>query len=415
MKEKRLNKSFVFLVAFFYAALVAGLFVLFLNVLAPEKDAPPNAAGAAGAAALPFPGKIFPEGNESWRGGEAAASKAAEAAPPRESGTDPRENPASAFKGAPRPPAAAEFSALSGMVEALSGGKAMLEDVFLTEEGPAGLVIRAYSRVWKGPVGRMVLAFYFPESGVLSLGPVLGPKGGVMQSKYFSKVAERALSGVSGVGDEAKKDFYVFIDPLCPESRGFLESPEFKRLTERGLKPFIVPVALLNGSLPYGESYLATGSLNPDPDVLTLRKLMYEWMGNEEDYLKDPVPDDPKKWLGPSRVMENTFRLRSLGVNGNPPASPSVAYRLDGEVRLVAGPPDEKELKLMETSLFSPLPQAGGIQKNRAGKHPKKDARVKAGEASKETEDGAPGKREKPVRKAEEDASESPFGPAPRP
>jgi hypothetical protein len=154
---------------------------------------------------------------------------------------------------------------------------------------------------------------------------------------------EKSLQGVYGVGVREKNGLYVFLDLLCPAGNALARSKELSELLSGGIKAYFVPIAIINGSIPYGETFLATENLDLDPKVLNVRKLMYSWLGKEEERLSVPIPSDPRDWFGPSIVLENTYRLRSLFQGSGAVASPTILYRKDGKLKVIQGVPSARE------------------------------------------------------------------------
>jgi hypothetical protein len=197
-----------------------------------------------------------------------------------------------------------------------------------------------------------------------------------LRTIHHSKLTERTLSwfqGVGGPGRGAQKELYVFLDPLCPAGVALAKGRELKGIEALGIRPFLVPIAIINGSIPHGEAFLATGSLTPDKEVLFLRKLMFEWADDEEGRLRLPVPKDPKEWFGPSMVMENTYRFRSL-LQGTPGlVSPTVIYPVGNKLKVIQGYPTKAEFLRMQKDLrpvkgmaLDPVAKAGEAKRAKA-------------------------------------------------
>ena len=125
-------------------------------------------------------------------------------------------------------------------------------------------------------------------------------------------------------------------------------------LEAAGISPYYVPVAIFDGSLPYGETFLATGNIIPDPKVLAVRRLMYDWAeGEEAERLSRPVPENVS---GPSMVIENTYRWRSLFQGGEPMVSPTLVWMKGSELRVVRGFPVDAEFSRIASDLRPELP-----------------------------------------------------------
>jgi hypothetical protein len=177
-----------------------------------------------------------------------------------------------------------------------------------------------------------------------------------MYAKYRSKVTVRALKSLIGVSRSPKAaELYVIFDLLCPEGKALAQSRELKGLEDLGIGPLMVPVALKNGSVPYGEAFLATGKVDMDPEAIHLGKLMYEWTGGEELRLAAPNPPGPRAWFGPSAVMENTYRFRSIFNGSSEVSSPTVIWMTESSVKMVEGFPSKKAWREMREDLEGSL------------------------------------------------------------
>jgi hypothetical protein len=142
-----------------------------------------------------------------------------------------------------------------------------------------------------------------------------------------------------------KKLLFVFFDPLCPYSKALLKGPLPKLLDDFGAASLWVPVSLLKGSLPYGESFLRTGSL---PEM---RK-------GGEDLGRETIRGSSfkKTWSRLSldaaeMVRKNTLNFAGLFPEGEA-ASPVLIYKEGGELRVLKGVPEDKDLEKMKIEPF---------------------------------------------------------------
>ncbi|MDR1165829.1 MAG: hypothetical protein LBO66_08185 [Deltaproteobacteria bacterium] len=279
-----------------------------------------------------------------------------------------------AEKNAAAPPAPWTAAELSARVLSFSRGKAFLEFSFLTEEGLTGAIIRGKNPVTGEPTDKEIVGF-FQRDGSLSIGAFFDARGENMSRKYHNVPLAFNLMSLNGRLFDGENfaptglfEFYgqnppgapklprileervfIFFDPLCPHGQKAIAEENTRALRALGKTPVLVPIATLEGSLVYGERYLATGDLNPSVDELLPEKLFFlnspDSAGAREIWGRahGPLPQ-PEDWSGPSRVLENTWRLRALLGDGAPLASPVWAWLEEGNLRTLVGSRDADEL-----------------------------------------------------------------------
>jgi hypothetical protein len=248
-----------------------------------------------------------------------------------------------------------QLARLTRELDSLSGGRILVESAFRTEEGPTGVIMRALDPKSSVPQGRLHLGFYFNDYHTFALGPVIGPKGLDLQKRYHSKLMDKAVLGLKGVGSK-EGGFYVFLDLLCPVGLRLVKSQEMLDLELVGVTPYYVPISLIDGSLPHGEAFLQSESFDSDPGLVGLGFLMYGFLWDINERMKRPLPKDPGKWFGPSVVLENTYRFRSLFQRGRDLVSPTIMYFQRNKVKIVRGYPTDEEF----SEIFKDLSPRGG-------------------------------------------------------
>jgi hypothetical protein len=177
-----------------------------------------------------------------------------------------------------------------------------------------------------------------------------------------TKIAETTLGGVRGLlwasanGDPPR--VYVFFDPLREEGASFVAGPDLRRILRKGVGVLLAPIAVTKGSVPVGEDFLAGEGALGGPGDPKLGRLMYEWVGDEAERLKEPLPKDPRDWFGPSQVLENTYRWRSVFQGEGLIPGLTILWLKVRVIKAVHGLPGREGLRALSRDLASPRPKA---------------------------------------------------------
>jgi hypothetical protein len=134
----------------------------------------------------------------------------------------------------------------------------------------------------------------------------------------------------------------VAFDPLCPFSRRLMASPAVSDLERAGTEIVWAPVNVLQGSLGHGEFFLREGRLAESAAEASGDISFWERADGAALAVPGIIPEG--EWFGPSAVLENTWRFRSLMGAGAEPVSPVLMWTEGGSLRTRTGVPLPGEL-----------------------------------------------------------------------
>jgi X-X-X-Leu-X-X-Gly heptad repeat protein len=306
-----------------------------------------------------------------------------------------------AFFGTPVfPPAPGD---ISDMVVRVSGGEAFAEGYAEVEDGTVEGVVMMHGRdpVTGNGRGTTAMGFVLPGGG-LAAGRLYGPDGTELARKYGGMMYRHNLAAMGGVmfapeGEGGRRDHAgspeprilperaniwdrvltpdrvrdreqardggrtqvpgrdgtpvrmpvagrvtVAFDPLCPVSRRLMASPAVSELERAGTEIVWAPVNVLQGSLGHGEFFLREGRL-PESDAEASGDTRF-WERADGAALAIPGIIPEGEWFGPSAVLENTWRFRSVMGAGAEPVSPVLMWTEGGALRTRTGVPLPGEL-----------------------------------------------------------------------
>jgi hypothetical protein len=188
--------------------------------------------------------------------------------------------------------------------------------------------------------------------GGLAVGTVYGPDGTLMNRKHGEIMNRHNLaamggitlgaeagpggSGAAGAGPSAGRVTVAF-DPLCPVAGRLMASPAVLELLRAGVEVVWAPVNILPGSLGHGEFFLREGRLPVTALEAAPDSRFWERADGAALAGGGPIPEG--EWFGPSAVIENTWRFRSMMGRGAEPLSPVLMWLEGGELVTRTGVP----------------------------------------------------------------------------
>jgi hypothetical protein len=241
----------------------------------------------------------------------------------------------------------------NSLVAKASGGRALAEASYPVGEGAvvSALIVRAVSPSSGRPEGTAASA-YLLNDGSLATGRIYGPDGEDLARKLGGIMTEHCLAAMNGIAvprgagaaapapyparGNSRRRVTVAFDPLCPVAAELMESDAVDALLRAGAEILWAPVNAIPGSLGHGEYFLREGRLPATGEA----EADVRFWGRADGAALAGGPAIPEgEWFGPSRVLENTWRFRSIIGREAEPASPVAFWREGGVLKSRLGVP----------------------------------------------------------------------------